>query len=485
MPLSKPSSSSAAATTQRSCERSARAHGIGAGAGISLLIGLIIAIAPAFTGGSASAQLAPTATFAPIIQGPVAPGTPPPLLPIVITATPTPTSVIAFQTNTPSPTPPMNLPPFIGAPPTLTADEGWSCGDFPCADDLAGWLARISVPQGYTVMPAGRFPGQVIQIAYGGDGLLHATVLENGTRSGALYALDLDGAPRRLSESLISPAGLAQHPRTGDWYIAARQTLEAGGMIWRIPAEGGPAQAVVVDLPCCFMSIDNQPAGLVFGPDGALYVGVGALTDHAEMPPRSARAYAEIVPGEAAVLRVDVESGSWQVYADGIRYPVDLAVAPDGTLYALDSGLLTGLGDRLLRLEPGGFYGWPYWTGRGCSECPPPARGRPRPDALTLPARSRPHGLTVYDGLQFPANQVGAIFIALWNDTPEGQRVIRVDPAALPPALPTGASDLSTYQYEPFILGLLRPADVAVAPDGSLVVADYIYGHVWRVRFTG
>ncbi|MGQ9908457.1 MAG: PQQ-dependent sugar dehydrogenase [Candidatus Flexifilum sp.] len=480
MQLSKRSNSSAAAVTRpSSSRRTVYRAGLVTGIGLIALLMLVVMGLPT------AAQIAPTATFAPIIQGPIAPGTPPPLLPLVVTATPTTAPVLAFQTNTPSPTPATNPPPFVSAPPTLTADDGWSCGDFPCADDLTGWLARISVPQGYAVTPAGRFPGQVIQIAYGLDDRLYATVLENGTRSGALYALDPDGTPQRLSETLISPAGLAQHPQTGDWYIAARQTPESGGVIWRIPAGGGPVQAVVSDLPCCFMTIDNQPAGLVFGWDGALYAGVGALTDHAEMPPRSARAFAEILPGEAGVLRIDVATGSWQVYADGIRYPIDLAAAPDGTLYALDSGLLTGLGDRLLRLEPGGFYGWPYWTGRGCGECPPPVRGRPRPDALTLPARSRPHGLTVYDGVQFPANQVGAIFIALWNNTPDGQRVIRVDPAALPPTLPTGASDLSAYQFEPFVLGLLRPADVAVAPDGSLVVADYIHGHIWRVRFTG
>lgn len=453
----------------------------------ALLAGLVItAGVTGFVAGPAAAQVDPTATFAPIIQGPIAPGTPPPLLPVTLaTATPTAAQPVAFQTNTPSPTPQTNPPPFTGAPPILTVNDGWSCGDFPCADDIDGWLARISVPQGYTLSPAGRFPGQVIQIAYGLDGRLYATVLENGTRSGALYALNADGTPIRVSDTLISPAGLAQHPPTGDWYVAARQTLDTGGVIWRIPAQGGAPQPVVRDLPCCFMTIDNQPAGLAFGADGALYAGIGSVTDHAEMPPRSARAYAEILPGEAAVLRINPADGLWETFADGIRYPIDLAAAPDGALYALDSGLLSGLGDRLLRLEPGGFYGWPNWTGRGCSACPPPTRGRPLPDLLTLPERSRPHGLTVYNGTQFPANQIGAIFIALWNNTPDGQRVIRVDRGALPPALPTGASDLTAYPFEPFVTGLLRPADVAVAPDGSLLVADYVYGHIWRVSFSG
>jgi glucose/arabinose dehydrogenase len=39
------------------------------------------------------------------------------------------------------------------------------------------------------------------------------------------------------------------------------------------------------------------------------------------------------------------------------------------------------------------------------------------------------------------------------------------------------------YTPQAFVTGLIRPIDVAVAPDGSLVVADYVYGHIWRVVY--
>jgi glucose/arabinose dehydrogenase len=36
-----------------------------------------------------------------------------------------------------------------------------------------------------------------------------------------------------------------------------------------------------------------------------------------------------------------------------------------------------------------------------------------------------------------------------------------------------------------FATGLAAPVDVTVAPDGSLVVADWATGHLFRIRYTG
>ena len=87
-----------------------------------------------------------------------------------------------------------------------------------------------------------------------------------------------------------------------------------------------------------------------------------------------------------------------------------------------------------------------------------------------------PHGLVAYEGTQFPANMFDSLFVVLWNGIDGGQRVVRIDPQKV------GQAD---YVPEPFVTGLIRPIDVTVAPDGSLVVADFVYGHVWRVRYTG
>ncbi len=401
------------------------------------------------------------------------------------TATETP-----LPTSTPSPTlagtqPLYTLTPpsSAGAPPAdergaapLSAVTGWSCDDFPCADDISGWLRRIQVPPGYRVEHVGRFPGLPMQITYGRDGRLYATVLENGTRSGAVYAMDADGATSRYSGDFVSPLGLAFQPGTDVLFVSARVTLERGGGIWRVPPGGGAPELVIGDLPCCFRVIDNQPNGMVFGQDGYLYLGVGSLSDTSANPPRSARAWMELNPYEAAVLRIDPLQGMVEVFAQGIRNPFDVASASNGQLYATDNGLLTGEGgDRVVAVAQGGHYGWPYWGGRGCTNCPiQPAAVRILPDLFAFPAFTLPRGMVAYTGSMFPANTFDTLFVALWNGVEGGQRIVRIDPSR--------ASEAG-YAPEAFVTGLIRPIDVVVAPDGALVVADYVYGNIWRVVY--
>ncbi|MFW5692312.1 MAG: PQQ-dependent sugar dehydrogenase, partial [Chloroflexota bacterium] len=133
-------------------------------------------------------------------------------------------------------------------------------------------------------------------------------------------------------------------------------------------------------------------------------------------------------------------------------------------------------------IEPGGHYGWPYWRFRGCETCPLVRRGiNVLPDLLRFPDYTLPRGLVVYRGEQFPGNLVGSIFVALWHNTPNAQRIVRIDPADIP----TEPEALATYEPEPFVTGLVRPIDVTIDPTGALVVVDSIYGHVWRVTYTG
>ena len=443
-------------------------------------------------------QQAQTFRATPISQAATAPVytetptfTPSPSLTPTSTLTPTPTQTLTptltpTLTWTPSPRPTLPLftltppsvngapPAFAGATPGLSATDGWTCGDFPCEDDTEGFLRRIQVPEGYGVELYGRFPGQVMQIALGPDERLYATVLENGTRNGAVYALANGGEPERYSGGFVSPLGLAFQPGTDVLYVNGRVTLEQGGGLWRVPAGGSEPEPVLTDLPCCFMAIDNQPNGIVFGPDGYLYMGIGSLTDHTEPPAGQRRRHLDVLPLEASILRIQPHTGETAVFATGLRNPFDLTFTSDGQFYATDSGLLTGQGDRLLAIHEGGFYGWPYWTARGCESCPSQPPGQEIvPDLLTLPDYSLPRGIVAYSGAQFPANQFDTLFVALWNGVEGGQRIVRV----VPDEIGEG------YVPEPFVTGLIRPIDVAVALDGALLVADYVYGHVWRIFY--
>jgi hypothetical protein len=66
------------------------------------------------------------------------------------------------------------------------------------------------------------------------------------------------------------------------------------------------------------------------------------------------------------------------------------------------------------------------------------------------------------------------LFVAIWNQGVNGQRIIWIDPRRV-----------TEEGYTPgmFMTGLIRPTDVIMDADGSLLVADYNYGLVWRVRY--
>ncbi len=416
-----------------------------------------------------------------------------------LTLTPSDTPTVtptASETPTPSltPTPPLmtltpptslGMPEAIRVQPAgLSAATGWSCDDFPCEDDIAGFMRRIQVAPGFALEYVGQFPGQPLQIAYGRDRRLYATVLLDGTRDGAVYVMNADGQTERYAAPFVSPVGLAFQPGTDVLYVSSRATVASGGIVWRVPYPGADPEIVLDDLPCCYSVIDNQPNGMVFGPDGYLYLGVGSLTDHAEPANPEREPYAAQVPYEAAVLRINPHTAEIEVYAEGIRNPYDIAFASTGQFYATDDGLALGPGDRLLALQAGGHYGWPYYRLRGCgSDCPPrPGRLETLPDFVTFTDYSLPRGVAVYTGRQFPSNMFDTVFVALWNGTPYAQRIVWIDPDD---SRLHSDDEAVVYEPEPFVTGLIRPVDVVVAPDGALVIADFIYGHVWRVTYVG
>lgn len=363
-------------------------------------------------------------------------------------------------------------------PAELSETSEWSCGDFPCENDIEGFLQRIRVPQGFAVSHVGQFGGQVMQMAYGNDGRLYATVLEDGTRKGAVYVMNADGTSERFSETIISPNGLAFQPGTDVLYVSGRATLESGGALYRVDSDGRTI-IVIDDLPCCYQVIRNQPNGVMFGSDGLLYMGIGAITDHAESPRPANQPYADILPEEAAILRINPHTGERETYASGLHNPFDIAFSSTGRLFATDMGLVTGEGDRVLEIIPGAHYGWAYYRTRGCADCPPrPGTLETAPDLVRLENYSLPAGLTAYTGNQFPENMQDTLFVALWNGTDYAQRIVWIDPDD-----PRLGSD--EFVVQPFVTGLIRPTDVIVGQDGSLLVADFIYGHVWRVTYTG
>ena len=125
----------------------------------------------------------------------------------------------------------------------------------------------------------------------------------------------------------------------------------------------------------------------------------------------------------------------------------------------------------------GANYGWPVLAAARLRELPDQARQRDgfaRSDRLPALHAAARTGRLYRDAV--PGQHVRQPVRDAVERVEGGQRVIRIDPRRV------GDDD---YAPEAFVTGLIRPVDVAVAPDGSLVVADSVYGHVWRVVYTG
>ncbi len=100
----------------------------------------------------------------------------------------------------------------------------------------------------------------------------------------------------------------------------------------------------------------HQNNDLAFGKDGSLYI---TTANHSDGHPASD-------PIEGAVLRFSGDNFSeMEIFATGLRNPFGLVFDDNGVLYATDNdaqaGLLGGnLGDKIIVVEKGAFYGHPF-----------------------------------------------------------------------------------------------------------------------------
>jgi glucose/arabinose dehydrogenase len=234
----------------------------------------------------------------------------------------------------------------------------------------------------------------------------------------------------------------------------------------------------------------HQNRGLAIDPKtGALFVGVGSSGNLGVEP-----------EPKATIQRFDADGSNQMTYASGTRNATALAFQPEtGDLWAVVQER-DGLGDNLpsdylIRVQQGGFYGWPYAY---IGPHPQPGFAQLAPDKvnaaitpdLLFQAHSSLLDLVFYEGEQFPAEYKGQLFVALkgsWNRSiPTGYKVVRV---------PFKDGKLEGY-YENFATGFWasgenraevwgRPAALAVAKDGALLVADDTGGTIWRIAYTG
>lgn len=314
------------------------------------------------------------------------------------------------------------------------------------------------------------------------------TVFVGTRQANDVYAVvDTDGDQRAdrvhtIASGLNTPNGVAF--RDGALYVAEiNRVLRYDGI--EASLEKPPAPVVVHDA----LPTDRHHGWkfIAFGPDGWLYVPVGAPCNVCDERARDRR--------YASIGRMRPDGTGYEVIAEGVRNTVGFDWHPDTKhLWFTDNGR-DWMGDDQpgdeLNVAPrtGLDFGFPYCHGGTIAD---PEFGAKKACADTIaPARVLgPHvaalGMRFYTGTMFPQEYRKQIFIAehgSWNrSTPIGYRVMLV----------TLDASGKVTDYRPFAQGWLqgrqawgRPADVLVMPDGALLVSDSRADVIYRISYAG
>jgi glucose/arabinose dehydrogenase len=333
---------------------------------------------------------------------------------------------------------------------------------------------EIRLPPGFEISVYSDNVPQARSLALGARGTLFV-----GGKEKDVYAVPPGGGKARLvAGGLQEPHGVAF--RDGALYVAERSRILRFDAVEERLANPPAPVVVVADLP---RYKHHGLRTLRFGPDGMLYVPVGAPCNIC-------------LPEEhyAVITRLNTNTNEREIFARGVRNSVGFDWHPQTKeLWFTDNGRdLLGHDappDELNRAPRAGLhFGYPFCHG---GDLPDPQFGAARPcaefepPAAKLGAHVAALGMRFYAGTQFPAAYRGAIFIAehgSWNRQPmSGYRITVVK-----------LRDGRPASYENFAEGWLdgtkawgRPVDVIVAPDGALLVSDDKAGAIYRIAYTG
>ena len=352
--------------------------------------------------------------------------------------------------------------------------------------DPADRLDQINLPEGFQVevYSAALPEARSMRFVPGPDE--RGGTLFVGTRSGdAVYALhDADGDHRPdstyvIDDGLDTPNGVAVSGT--DLYVAEISR------ILRYDGVAAPDGRRLQNPPEPVVVTDNLPTEehhgwkfIDFGPDGKLYVPVGAPCNicNREEP-------------FATILRMNRDGSNREIVARGVRNTVGFDWHPDtGELWFTDNGR-DWMGDdrppcELNRVtDAGQHFGYPFVHGDDLLD--PEFGSGTDPSDYRAPAQElgphvAPLGMEFYTGTMFPEEYRGDVLIAehgSWNRSDKiGYRVTRVRLNDAGEA--TG--------YRPFASGWLqgeenwgRPVDLEILPDGSLLVSDDQAGAIYRI----
>lgn len=344
-------------------------------------------------------------------------------------------------------------------------------------------LKSIVLPEGFSISIYADDVDNARSMALSPSG----TVYVGNRGSDKVYALrDTDGDFKVdqkyvLASDLNMPNGVAF--KDGDLYVAEVSKL------WKF----SNIESNLENPPEPTLIYDDYPTDkhhgwkyIAFGPDGKLYVPVGAPCNICESK----------IDEYASITRMDPDGSNREVYAKGVRNTVGFAWHPETKeMWFTDNGR-DMLGNDIPPCElnrvtnAGQHFGYPYCHAGDIAD---PQFGSKYPCSdFVKPARKldphvAPLGMKFYTGSMFPEDYSGHIFIAehgSWNrDKKIGYRIslVRVE-------------NNKAVSYDTFASGWLdegeqeawgRPVDVLMLQDGSLLISDDKAGVIYRITYTG
>ncbi|HKP02034.1 MAG TPA: sorbosone dehydrogenase family protein [Chthoniobacterales bacterium] len=296
------------------------------------------------------------------------------------------------------------------------------------------------------------------------------------------------------NSGLNDPFGIALYPPGPDpqfLYVA-----NTNGVV-RFPYRNGDTRARGLAEK---LGVELSPGGVLpggghwtrdiaFSPDGKkMYVSIGSYSNVSDNSSEANR---------ARIFEFNPDGTGKNVFAWGIRNAVGIKFRPGTNELWMSVNERDELGEDLVpdyisRVQPGGFYGWP-WFYIGNHQDPRHKGKHPElagkvvvPDVL-VQSHSATLNLCFYEGTQFPSEYKGNIFAAFhgsWNrERRTGYKIVRV-----PLDKATGKA---RGDYEDFVTGFVtpegnvwgRPVGITVAKDGSLLFSEDGNKTIWRVSY--
>jgi putative membrane-bound dehydrogenase-like protein len=330
-------------------------------------------------------------------------------------------------------------------------------GDVPWPRVPTGFVAERAVADGAVRFPMfAAFDDRGRLFVAESSGLDLYAEIAAGTRKCRVSMLeDRDGdgryeLSRVFADGLVFPMGLAW--RDGRLYVA-----DPPDLVTLEDTNGDGRADRRTAILTGFGHTDNGSLhGLVFGPDGFLYMTMGMPDGY-----RLKSADGSHLEGRSgALIRCRPDGSNPEVVCRGFVNLIEAAFLPGGDAIGTDNWYQEpagGFRDALVHLVEGGLY--PYVSDQGT---PQPVTGEVLPAVARFPAVAL-SGLERYRGTAYPAEYRGNLFSAQHNARRVGRHVL----------IPDGSSfrsedtDFLTSDDPDF-----HPSDVLEDADGSLLVVD-------------